>query len=129
MNERNLLFVYGLLRHEYLGHRSLRLNRRTQYLGRARAHGRLYHLGDYPGAIFGKRGIIHGDLVAFDDAALWHELDAYELCDPDRPRASEYRRVEIDLLDSDRRVWSYEYNRPIKDRPIIASGHWLSKMS
>jgi gamma-glutamylcyclotransferase (GGCT)/AIG2-like uncharacterized protein YtfP len=127
MSEPSLLFVYGQLRCGQIGYRSLGLARRTVCLGAARTYGRLYHLGDYPGLIVGRRGIVHGELLAFDDPALWDQLDAYELFDPDRVMASEYRRVEIDLIDSGKRAWAYEYNRPIKGRPVIAGGIWWGR--
>lgn len=127
MSEPNLLFAYGVLRHGLIGYRSLELASRARALGRERINGRLYHLGEYPGIILGDNGIVHGELFAIEDPALWPELDAYELYDPERPRASEYRRVQVDLLDSGRRAWIYEYNRPVKDRPVIASGTWWSE--
>ena len=124
MSETLLLFTYGLLRPGQTGHRSLDLAAKTRLAGPDRIHGRLYHLGEYPGLIIGAPGIVLGELLAFDDPALVHELDAYELYDSDQPNASEYRRVEVDLLDSGKRALTYEYNRPVKSRPIIASGEW-----
>jgi gamma-glutamylcyclotransferase (GGCT)/AIG2-like uncharacterized protein YtfP len=124
MNEPVLLFVYGQLRRGHLGWRRLRLASRVEWLGKARIHGRLYHLGDYPALIVGRRGIVHGELLAFRDAALWRALDRYERFDPERLITSEYRRVEVDLLKSGRRAWAYAYNRPIGDRRIIADGTW-----
>lgn len=127
MSDLHLLFVYGLLRCDQIGYKSLKLDTRARHLGRERIHGRLYHLGDYPGAITSERGIVHGDLLAFEDPALWQEIDDYELFDPDRPTSSEYRRVEVDLLDSGKRAWTYEYNKPVTGRPVIASGNWWSR--
>lgn len=127
MSEPFLLFVYGLLRRSQIGHTTLRLGARTRTLGRERIHGRLYHLGDYPGVITGPRGIVHGDLLAFEDPDLLAELDAYELYEPERPNSSEYRRVEVDLLDSGLRGWVYEYAMPLKGRPVIASGNWWTR--
>ena len=124
MSERQLLFVYGLLRPTQTGFQSLGLAGKVDIIGKDRVQGRLYHLGDYPGMILGKTGVVHGDVIAVDDPAVLAEIDAYELCVPERPRVSEYRRVEAELLDSSQRVWVYEYNRPIKGRPVIASGNW-----
>ena len=123
MSEAFRLFVYGQLRRGQIGHERLGLERRTKWLGPARLHGRLYDFGDYPGLILGGSDIVYGELLSFDDPALWAVLDEYEDCDLERPALSEYRRVEIDLLDG-ARVWTYEYNRPIGSASVVAGGDW-----
>ena len=127
MAEQFLLFVYGLLMRERAGSRSLGLATRVRCLGPERVSGRLYHLGDYPGLVTAQRGLVHGQLVAFRDHSLFEKLDAYELFDPDDTEGSEYRRVEVDLLGSGRRAWAYEYNRPVRNRPIVRSGRWTGR--
>lgn len=127
MSDRQLLFVYGLLRPEQVGFRSLGLSGKVEIVGKGRVQGRLYHLGDYPGMLLGTSGIVHGEVLAVDDPVVMADIDAYELCVPERPRVSEYRRVEADLLDTGERVWVYEYNRPVKGRPVIASGNWWTR--
>lgn len=124
MNSPVHLFVYGLLMTGGAGFRSLNLADRVRSLGPARIAGRLHHLGDYPGWIPDERGVVHGELLAFEDKALIGELDAYEGYDPANPAASEYRRVAVRLLGSDALAWAYEYNRPVTDTPIIATGDW-----
>jgi gamma-glutamylcyclotransferase (GGCT)/AIG2-like uncharacterized protein YtfP len=124
MRERFRLFAYGHLRRGQIGHRLLELEQRTKWLGEARIHGRLYDLGDYPGLVLGGEDIVHGEVIDFDDAALWAPLDAYEECDPDQPETSEYRRIEIDLLDAGGRAWVYVFNRPVEGLTPIASGVW-----
>lgn len=127
MSDRQLLFVYGLLRPGQSGFIGLRLAGRVEVLGSDRVRGRLYHMGHYPAIVIGKTGIVHGEVLAIDDPAVLAEIDTYELYDPERPRASEYRRIEVDLLDRRISVQAYEYNRPVKDKPIIASGNWWSR--
>lgn len=121
MNEAFRLFVYGQLRRGDIGYRRLGLEECTRWLGPARVHGLLYDIGDYPAFVPGGEGIVHGGVLAFDEAALWSVLDDYEDCDPARPALSEYRRTEVDLLDGGR-AWVYVYNSPIQDRPVIAGG-------
>jgi len=123
MNERFHLFVYGQLRRGGIGYRRLGLARRTRWMGRAIVRGRLHDLGAYPGLILGGRGTVHGELLAFDDPSLWALLDAYEDCDPERPALSEYRRVEVGLIGGGR-AWAYEYVRPVRQKPVVASGIW-----
>lgn len=124
MRERFRLFVYGHLRRGQIGHRLLELERRTQWLCEARIHGRVYDLGDYPGLIPGGEDIVHGEVIGFDDPALWALLDDYEDHDPERPELSEYRRIEVDLLDECGCAWVYVFNRPIESLTPIVSGVW-----
>ena len=124
MSEPLLLFVYGQLRRGEIGYERLGLAERTAWLGPARVKGALYDLGDYPGLVIGGDGIVHGELLAFDDPALWAVLDDYEDCDPARPEISEYRRVECELIGDPRRVWTYDYARPVENRPPIMDGIW-----
>ncbi len=124
MHDEICLFVYGLLMSGETGFRALDLGSRIRSLGTDRVAGRLYHLGDYPGYVPGPHGFVHGELMSFTDPALLDAIDAYELYDPENPQKSEYRRIEADLIDSGRRVWVYEYGRPITNRPIIATGNW-----
>ena len=124
MRERFRLFVYGHLRRGQIGHQLLELEQRTEWLGAARVHGRLYGLGDYPGLILGGEDIVHGDVIGFDDAALWAPLDAYEDYDPTQTETSEYRRIEVDLLGDGGRAWVYVFNRPVGGLIPIVSGVW-----
>jgi gamma-glutamylcyclotransferase (GGCT)/AIG2-like uncharacterized protein YtfP len=127
MNDAILVFVYGLLMSGGTGFRALGLEARVRRLGPERITGRLYHLGHYPGLLTGRQGLVHGELLAFDDARLIDELDAYELYDPENPARSEYLRIEVDLLISGKRAWAYEYNRSLKNKPVIATGNWRTR--
>ena len=127
MSDPIFFFVYGLLMSGGTGFRALGLESRVRRLGPDKVAGRLYHLGDYPGLITGRHGLVQGELIATQDVRLIDELDAYELYDPGNPTGSEYRRIEVDLLMSGRRVWAYEYNRPVKNKPIIATGNWRTR--
>jgi len=124
MNEPVLLFVYGLLMPGSSGFQALGLADRVERLGPERIAGRLHHLGDYPGLIPRPQGVVHGELLGLPHPGLFDEIDAYELYDPENPAGSEYLRVEVDLLDSARRAWTYRYNRSIAGKPIIATGNW-----
>jgi len=124
MRERFRLFVYGHLRRGQIGYDRLGLERRAAWLGEARIHGRLYDIGAYPGLILGSADVVHGEVIGFDDTALWDPIDAYEECDSSQPETSEYRRVEVDLLGEDARAWVYVFNRPVEDLTLIASGVW-----
>lgn len=124
MTDEIALFVYGLLLPGEKGFESLGLAAHARRLGPERIAGRLYHLGDYPGLVPGGRGIVHGELLMLREPALFATLDAYELYDPENPDKSEYLRMRVDLLDSGRSAWTYAYNRPVANRPVIAAGCW-----
>ena len=125
MSERFRLFVYGHLQRGQVGYERLGLVKNTQWLGEAQVQGRLYEIGDYPGLILDGEEVVKGELIAFDDTALWAALDDYEDCDRDDPETSEYRRVEIDMLGGGR-AWVYVYNRSVDDLVMIASGRWAA---
>lgn len=127
MSDPIYFFVYGLLMRGGTGFRALGLERRVRQLGPDKVSGRLYHLGDYPGLIIGRHGLVHGEVFSVQDPGLIDEFDAYELYDPENPTGSEYCRIEVDLLTSGRRVWAYEYNRPVRNKPIIATGNWRTR--
>ena len=123
MSDRFLLFVYGQLMRGEIGYKRLDLERRTEWLGDVRIRGTLYDFGDYPGLVAGGRGTVHGELLAFDDPALWTALDEYEDCDPGNPDLSEYQREQVELVDGGR-AWTYVYARPVENHPVIATGSW-----
>jgi gamma-glutamylcyclotransferase (GGCT)/AIG2-like uncharacterized protein YtfP len=127
MSDPFLFFVYGLLMTGGSGYRALGLETRVRRIGPEKIAGRLYHLGHYPGLVTGRHGLVHGEVLAFDDPRIVDELDAYELYDPDNPTRSEYRRIRVDLIGSSQSVWAYEYNRSIKNKPIIATGNWRAR--
>lgn len=128
MNEGYRLFVYGQLRRGQIGHQRLGLEARTCWLGEARLHGRLYDLGDYPGLILGGSDIVHGELVGFDDPALWPLLDEYEDYNPAQPACSEYIREEVRLLGGMDHAWAYIYGRSVEGRPLMPSGVWQASL-
>lgn len=127
MNEPVLLFVYGQLRSGGPGFRALGLRSRVRSLGRARVAGCLRDLGACPGLMTGQRGLVHGELLAFSDTRLFAALDRYEQYDPARPHRSDYLRVKGQLLGSGEQVWAYVYNRPVRNKPMIARGDWHAR--
>jgi gamma-glutamylcyclotransferase (GGCT)/AIG2-like uncharacterized protein YtfP len=120
------LFVYGLLKRGNSGYRHLCLHRHTRWLGRAKLRGRIVDLGAYPGLVLARHGLVHGELLSFDDPALWTLLDAYEDCVPADPLRSEYLRKEVALIGG-QRAWVYLLSHN-KARMIACSGgRWTAK--
>lgn len=118
------LFLYGTLMVGEPAYSELGLEKHLVLIGRDRIAGTLYHLGDYPGLVPGGSGIIQGELFVAPDVGLLAKLDAFELCDPADPEASEYLRIRVTTLDNGHDAWVYAYNRAVTGMPVIASGNW-----
>jgi gamma-glutamylcyclotransferase (GGCT)/AIG2-like uncharacterized protein YtfP len=133
---RALLFVYGTLR-EALAHPMAKvLGTHAARIGRANFRGRLFDLGDYPGAVPSQDASdrVVGELYRIEpgrEGALFAELDRYEGCDPDDPSSAEYVRVHAtvepeggDPLEA----WIYLYNRPTGRLERIVSGDYCAHL-
>jgi putative glutamine amidotransferase len=129
VNTAELLFVYGTLRPGIAPAAVADLVAGLRIMGDARARGRLYNLGPYPGAILDAATPTHvfGVVLELPSPPPWPRLDDYEGYDPANPAASLYirRRCEVELTDgSTVRAWVYEYNRPVSDSRLIPSGRY-----
>ena len=132
MSER--LFVCGTLRPSLVALTPPELKEvisQWRKVGDGFAHGRLYNLGEYPGAVLDpdSEARIIGEVFQLpDDGATLAALDAYEGFDPDNFSASLFvrRKCEVTLEDNSRiECWIYVYNRPASPSKIIQSGDYL----
>jgi gamma-glutamylcyclotransferase (GGCT)/AIG2-like uncharacterized protein YtfP len=139
------LFVYGTLRQGRFPAEIAAAVGRLRLVGRGVAWGRLYDLGEYPGASFGMPAAetkepdtetavaagctsIEGEVYEVPDARTWRELDAYEGFEPNNPAASLFVRREIEVkMSSGERVvcWAYEYNRRVEPADLHLRVHAL----
>lgn len=127
------LFVYGSLcrdRHDRL---HVLLQKDCDYVGKAHAPGRLYCLGDYPGAVFDATGSddwIYGEVYRLHHpTATFRQLDDYEECSRTYPEPHEYRRLQktVTLNQSCSIIaWVYAYNHSLDGLTRIASGDYRS---
>jgi gamma-glutamylcyclotransferase (GGCT)/AIG2-like uncharacterized protein YtfP len=123
------LFVYGTLRrghplHEHLDESS------SQFLGHGRIKGRLYDLGDYPGAMPADSPgqEVAGEIyVLSDPESQLRKLDELEEFDPSNLEDSLFvrRLIEVELDDGRKaQAWAYFLpRRPVKAR-LIPSGDY-----
>lgn len=129
------LFVYGTLLTGSLPRdlrRLLRLHCRPA--GEAYIHGKLYDLGDYPGAVPATDADqrVYGALLRLraPGRCLPH-LDRYEAYRPGTPQDSEFVRIQVTAyrLPGRRPVpaWAYFYNRPVRAFPPISSGDYRKR--
>ena len=130
MNRRcHKLFVYGTLRRGFPLH--LRLGKRSvRYLGKGRVRGRLYDLGEFPGALpsSSPHDEIEGEAYELlDGEKQLRELDKVEEFYPDRPDDSLFvRRITDVRLHGGQHVKTWVYflpKRPVKAR-TIAGGEY-----
>ena len=102
MSMKRYLFSYGTLLPNRAPAEIAPVVRRLRRVGRGRVHGRLYDLGEYPGAVLSKSGpVIAGEIFELpDDPDVLEKLDQYEGFDPAREQGSLFvrkkRLVNID---------------------------------
>ena len=95
-------------------------------------HGRLYDLGEYPGAVLSKTGPVIGGLI-FElpaDPDVLNRIDEYEGFNPAHPEASLFVRKEwpvtFESTKKKGKCWIYVYNRDPGQTPLIPGGDYLS---
>ena len=127
-----LLFVYGTLRRHTGSEMYRLLARYADFVAEGTCQGRLYKIGDYPGAVPSDDPSerVKGEVwfLREPDSVL-RELDQYEGCGPGFVEPTEYvrRRQEIVLADGTRCfACVYLYNRPTDHLVRISSGDFLA---
>lgn len=118
------VFVYGTLRRGEANDIN-RLQPAPRFVGSARLHGDLFHLGRYPGVILGGPGWVQGEVYVITPA-LERQLDAIE--EVYLQRTDEYIKREVPVQVGLRLIpcLVYEINpRYTAGRPRIAGGDWV----
>jgi gamma-glutamylcyclotransferase (GGCT)/AIG2-like uncharacterized protein YtfP len=123
------LFSYGTLLPQHAPREIAPTMRRLRRVGQGFVRGRLYDLGDYPGAVLTRNGpLIRGLVFELpDDPEVLERLDKYEEFDRSRPKGSLFvRKRRIVSLQDGKKVfcWIYAYNRPTGAAPPLASGDY-----
>lgn len=140
-----LLFVYGTLRPELVGHATtaapVDLVKRLTAAGEATVPGLLFDLGAYPGFVPATSGREHhhdrlqpaslvvGDLLEVSEQQL-ATFDAYEECGGQDPLYRRERTTATRRRDGSRvECWIYRYCREITGRQVIASGDYAQHLA
>lgn len=124
------LFVYGTLSPRHAPPEIRATVRRLRPVGQASVRGRLYDLGEYPGAILSarSRSVIRGEVFELpEDSTTLPSLDDYEGFEPAKPASSLFLRREwpVTMDDGKRlRCWVYIYNGTMKDAEPVSSGRY-----
>jgi gamma-glutamylcyclotransferase (GGCT)/AIG2-like uncharacterized protein YtfP len=125
------LFVYGTLMRGFDHPMARLLAANADFLGSAQCQGRLYLVRHYPGLVLSAdpADIVHGELFALREPdALLREFDMYEACGEGFEEPTEYVRQVLPVTLADGaagNAWTYIYNRPVTELPLIASGRFL----
>jgi gamma-glutamylcyclotransferase (GGCT)/AIG2-like uncharacterized protein YtfP len=124
------LFVYGTLDPAHAPAEIAAAVLRLRPVGSGSVRGRLYDLGEYPGAVVSRTSpsVIKGKVFELpEDQQVLSSIDTYEGFDPDHPRSSLFvrKRWPVTLADGSRMMcWIYTYNRNPADARLIASGSY-----
>jgi len=125
------LFVYGTLMRGYMHPMAKLLSANAEFLGEASCRGKLYLVRHYPGLVLSSdpTDIVHGELYRLHEPdALLREFDMYEACGEGFAEPTEYVRQTLPVTlagGSAGEAWTYLYNWPVTELPLIASGRFL----
>jgi gamma-glutamylcyclotransferase (GGCT)/AIG2-like uncharacterized protein YtfP len=124
------LFLYGTLLSHEGGREISKVLKRLKRVGSATIQGRLYDLGEYPGAKLSQsaRRSIKGEVFELpNDSTVLKSLDKYEEFDrADRKNSLFVRARTVAHLPHGRQLksWVYVYNRKPGRAPLILSGDY-----
>lgn len=126
------LFVYGTLLDANNVYGDF-LKRNSEYITEGSFHGKLYHIGEYPGAHYipEEKGKVYGSIVAMtDENKVLRVLDDYEGFGFSGTVPNEFTRefMNIDTANGDKLdCWVYLFNLPVTNFKFIPSGRWKDR--
>jgi gamma-glutamylcyclotransferase (GGCT)/AIG2-like uncharacterized protein YtfP len=125
------LFVYGTLRKGFRSHKLLQ-RFHARLIASGSVQGRLYDLGDYPGAVncTGTERVC-GEVYFLPHAeAAFRALDRFEGFDPARPESNEFERggTTVTLADGRKvRAWIYWLPGAPATRRRVRAGNYAMR--
>ncbi len=128
--QQKYLFVYGTLLPDHAPAEIMAVVRTFRPKGRGLARGRLYDLGEYPGAILdaASETEVSGEVFELPkDPQVLRSLDEYEGYDPANPEASLFvrRRCPVEVIGGGKiDCWVYAYNRDPGQAPLVSGGDY-----
>ncbi|HEX8634060.1 MAG TPA: gamma-glutamylcyclotransferase family protein [Pyrinomonadaceae bacterium] len=126
------LFVYGTLRPSHAPAEVAAIVKKLRKVGIGHIRGRLYDLGEYPGAILDASAdtAISGEVFAIpNEDAVLSVLDSYEDFDSSDPENSLFVRKQHPVTLSDGRklkCWVYVYNRDLGEAHLVTGGDYAN---
>jgi len=122
------LFVYGTLLAQGNPYAAY-LQQHCKLIGEGKFRGRLYDIGEYPGAINDTDSdlFVYGSIYLMDDAVkTLSVIDEYEGIASNEPEPHEYTRTLIDI-DTENGIvisWTYLYSWPVEGKVQITNGNY-----
>ena len=129
MEASNYLFVYGTLLCE--GNEfAVLLMENSSFYCEAKFKGKLYDVGEYPGAIFqpDNESYVYGQILLMNNPEIvLKRLDGYEGFGDDGLQPNEFTRelMEVETEGNTMKCWAYLYNLPVDGLWQITSGDYL----
>jgi gamma-glutamylcyclotransferase (GGCT)/AIG2-like uncharacterized protein YtfP len=125
------LFVYGTLLDESNPY-AIFLKENSRFYQHGRLRGKLFNIGNYPGAIIDDtvEAFVHGSIFLMDNSNnVLDELDAYEGFGDGFAQPNEFIRelANIETENGQLACWVYLYNLPVKNLEQIISGKYQQK--
>lgn len=127
------LFAYGTLRPDHSPDEIASALTKLRPVGEGFVRGKLYDLGDYPGAVLdpsSKRKIPGMVFRLPEDETVLRKIDEYEEFNPNAPDKSLFiRRLHPVRLTAGKtiRCWIYVYNQKPRNAPLPADGRPLKR--
>jgi|ERR1041385_4441623 gamma-glutamylcyclotransferase (GGCT)/AIG2-like uncharacterized protein YtfP len=128
MMKNALLFVYGTL----LNHNNefaVYLKDHSHFFANGKVKGKLYDIGEYPGAILGDGDdYIYGVILQIEDPeVVFSEIDDYEGYGDEQPEPNEFIRISADVETVSETVncYVYVYNMPVEGLEKIDGGRYI----
>ncbi|GEO11956.1 gamma-glutamylcyclotransferase family protein [Segetibacter aerophilus] len=130
------LFVYGTLRRGFHNPAYKYISKHFVEVGEAQVKGKLYDLGEYPGAVAtDEESFVKGELYELKEAGEFEwvieQLDDYEGLNPEEGEAPLYKRQSVEVRFNDQRfqAWIYWYNGNISENALIPSGDYFDSIT
>lgn len=125
----DLLFVYGSLLNAGNEFGSY-LNHNAAFIGKGNLKGRLYDVGEYPGAIIDNDNgyLVTGSICKLNSSEALRVLDDYEGFGPDQEQPNLFIRKLLPVETSEGIIncWVYLYNLPADGLVEIKSGDYVA---
>lgn len=124
----NYLFVYGTLLNEQ-NEFAIYLKQNCKFYAHGKFKGKLYDLGEYPGAILDESGVnyIYGDILELKNTIdVLKNIDKYEGFGEDEEQPNLFVREMIGVETDNGLIncWVYLYNLPVDGFRLIESGNY-----
>jgi gamma-glutamylcyclotransferase (GGCT)/AIG2-like uncharacterized protein YtfP len=130
------LFVYGTLRQGFHNPAYKYISKHFVAVGEAKVKGKLYDLGEYPGAVPTEGdSFVKGELYELKEAGEFEwvieQLDDYEGLNPEEGETPLYTRQPVQVFYNDQSMdaWIYWYNGNVSGNALIPSGDYFDSIT